>query len=701
MIVEEFNIQTTTGWPAKCKNRNNIQQFKSMFLVSPEFSFGNIDDFTNENIWIQAIKDGYIIPVLNIKNVIDNYEETLYNTGEDDTAIFIKNGKYIFKLQYFVSFYFHKNLRTLSQQDFDVIFVDRNNQVLAYSPDEIEIKGFEINLINIEDQVIGDTKLSYTPVYVELKDSRQYNDYGIVEKMDFNINNLNLIFVDITDISGTIDELYFKVTDKVYRFEIEGLTEFQITDITNGILTYTTLKDNGDGNYYITGLSDDLTAGTIAIDEDNYYGSAAYAISSILGEIYDITATTSQISFKFRNASTLTAITGLTISDIILTDNINGTIIAIITEVSAGSYTLTLPDKSFWSGTIAIDNGSYADSESYQTLRNVNIINVNVTSSTQIEFSVTDVLEIIAVTNLLQSEISFIDDTNGALTINTFNNLGSGQYSVIVDSPGFTDGDITISGTRYNGTAEYSSTVAIALTITDFEEAHIMTVQVTNSGYPYAVSGTPFTFIDDYNGTFSTLLITELSVGTYKLYLANARTSGTLQFDDDVGTGAVTYNYTGSAIVNLGASDTTDFDTMGGLVSGLARTLQWLGIGSDTFVIRTATNGFSDDYQEMNINYAGITPVVDKWINFYKSGHTYKIRLKYRAIGNALNISVFNLSGGSFVDQNFPINSGNCITIETNTFVPTAAKQLTLRFQSADEYGDITIQIDEVELIEV
>lgn len=701
MIIEKFKTKPTTGWPSMCRNKNKLQQFRSMCLIDPDYAFPNIEAFRDRAVWIQGIKDRKIIPIIDIRNVNPKTVDTEYETGDDEITIKTRNGRYIFTLLYHVDFEFHKTIRKYSEQYFDVIFVDWINQALAYSPDGTMVKGFDINLLNIEDQDMGDNKLKFSPVYVELSDSRQYNDFGIVEKMDFELNKLNLVQVEIYDISGTSNEISFKVRDEVYGFEIAGLDEIQFQDITNGNLSYSVFRENQNGGYFAQSFNAPLTSGSIVVDEDGFYGVAQYQISAIAGQIYDIAVSATQLDFKFRDAGSLVPITGLTFGDITLFDSVNGGITGILTELSPGSYRVTNPTSTFWNGDIDINNGNYEGSGNYQTIRSVDIINISATSATDIAFSVRDSLESIAITNLLQAELGFVDDTNGALTITGFTNLGGGQYSAQVALPGMTTGAINISSNRYAGTSNYSTAISVTLTVVDITDSSEMIISLLSGGSPYPIVGNPFTLTDNNHGTFQPFAIDDLGGGEHRLYLSKGRTSGTIVFDDGAATDAATYNYTGPWIVNCGAADTTDWDNAGSPVPGLANGMLWIGNVGDTFLRRSAGDGFSSPAQRAFLQYAnGFKGRIIKRLNYYEAGKTYKLRFRYRSIGDGLYVEVSEWQ--AFLENDtYPRNEGNAVLVETTPFTPSGARFLQVSFQNSDFSGDITIEIDELELIEV
>ena len=230
MIIEKFNIKPSTGWPSQKRNRNTIQQFKSLYLTDPDFQFNSYEDFRSKSEWEQAIKGGLLFPIIDIKNVNPNNDEALYDTGDDEIATKIRNGRYIYTILLLKDFNYHKLIRNFSEQDLNVIFVDTSDQVIAYNPESEIVRGFDVNLVNFEDIDMGDSKVKYSPVYIELSDSAQLNDFGIVEKLEFEVSEISLSQVEIYNISGDSTEIMFNVRDSVYGVDISGLDEIQLID---------------------------------------------------------------------------------------------------------------------------------------------------------------------------------------------------------------------------------------------------------------------------------------------------------------------------------------------------------------------------------------------------------------------------------------------------------------------------------------
>lgn len=462
MIVEKLNIKPTTGWTNPYRNRNFIQQFKTIVFVNPDFQFDSLDDLKDRDIWIQGVKDKNLIPILDSKNVTPQPAQTQYETGEDEITILIRNGRYIFTMFYFVDFNFHKLLKYYSQQDYDVIFIDFDNNVVAYSPEGTYIKGLEANLINVEDMEIGDQKISWTPLYIELADSKQYNDFGVVEKVDFKLNKLNVTFVNIIDISGTQNYIKFSVVDENFGYPISGLSETDIVlnDTVNGLILFNSLREISCGVYDSNNLSELLNLGDIVIDTDYFYGSAEYEFNNPLVAVtlQNVTVNSyTSIDFDLIETISTNAVTDLLQSEVQVVDDVSGNItIGLLTHNGAGNYSLTGLSPNILIGDINIIGSRYTGSGAYNYNVALDVVITTNNLSNQLLISVSN--DGSPYTGLTASNFTLNETINTNTTKKSVSEISSGNYRMIVENGSRFTGSIDVVDGAFNGSGNYSYT---------------------------------------------------------------------------------------------------------------------------------------------------------------------------------------------------------------------------------------------------
>lgn len=463
MIFNPKNITNSTGLPKGHLRGIDYFQFVSAYFVNKEFEFTDTDDFKDIDTWAQAIKDRYIFPLHAIKQVTNESEETNYQTSKLKYKYKAYENKYAFAIDFITSIDYNTLLASFSGQDYSIIFVDANNYVYAYTPDGTKIKALTTNLIDFNKMLLSNQNGAFRTLRVELDDYTQLTEDGVIEKFDWKINSLEIIFVTISDVeSSSSDNISFSVKDENFDCPIQGLSisDIELDDVS-GTQTIGNLIEGDPGEYQLSSISPGITNGQIIIDTDSYYGTYTYTYTNAnvsLENIIYISQTEVEFDVKLDIDSSL--VTGLLIGDFTVTDDINGVLsIGAFSEVSTGRYNLSSLSGNMTTGDIDISNATYTGSDPYDVLIFVvcsNFADVDVSNS--IKTSVTTFYGGVAVAGLGISDFSVIDGSNGSLTINSLNESPSGTYELTFNKAR-TGGTVTVSTSLYSGNGNYDYTI--------------------------------------------------------------------------------------------------------------------------------------------------------------------------------------------------------------------------------------------------
>ena len=431
-------------------------QFRSAFLVNVDFEFTDIADFIDQDTWIQAIKDRYIIPLLGAKQVSDKSDDTNYQTSKLEYKYKAYENKYEFDLSYLAPLDYIKVINQLDSQLYSIIFVDANNYVYAYSPDGTKIKALDTTLISFNKPKMGEASPSYTVMKVEIENPAQITELGIIQKFEWNVNRLEIIFVSITAISGTTSSISFTVKDENYDCPIRGLTETEITlDDNSGAETIGGLIEGNPGVYQLASITPGLTFGNIVINSNTYYGVEGYVITGAAVSVSYITYTSAtELIFNVINDFDSSLVGGLLIGDFTITDDINGVLsIGAFSEISTGRYNLSSLSDNMTTGDIDISNGVYTGSDPYDLDILVTISNFTNSSTTEISLSVVELISGNNVTTLGNADWVILDDYSSVIAV-TNTSYSLGLYTLTLDST-ITTGSLSVLTSIYSGIASY------------------------------------------------------------------------------------------------------------------------------------------------------------------------------------------------------------------------------------------------------
>lgn len=364
MIRNFENTEVHAAFPPECIKIAELYGIRTIFFIKRTFSFVSVSEFQDLATWIQGIKDGNIIPLFDCRDFIDNSDpDPLEPNGQNYLYLRYK-GKYKFVHQFNYNYDFAKNVKGVSQGDFDYIFADRKGNIVGYTPDGTEVRGFETDSITVEKLNIGTSqKGNLVNITVELSDSDQLDLNAEIYKTEWSISqNLRLVPVSFSDMELT--SMSFVVKDSVFGKPVNHLmkSNFELTE--GGGITFDTFKKLGDGGYYLNDFSSPPVSGQVVINSRIYYGSGAYgaaAVTTVNIFAYGLSGIIGYFWFKLTDPDT-DPITGKVQADFSWdSGNIN-----YFLEKGEGVYVIGLSKGSPpTTGTLYFDDGNYSGNDPY------------------------------------------------------------------------------------------------------------------------------------------------------------------------------------------------------------------------------------------------------------------------------------------------------------------------------------------------
>jgi hypothetical protein len=415
----------------------------------------------------------------------------------------------------------------------------------------------------------------------------------------------------------------------------------------------------------------------------------------------DITnITEGSLTFRVTDSVSGNAVNSLRAADVTISDN-SGTI-TFTTFVSKGNgyYFLDGLGSALTYGTVDVDSSIYYGSQFY-TFGNapVTISNIVFNALDDIEFDVTLNYDSSAVTGRTIPEFTITDDTHGVISIGALSESPDGHYRLSSLGNNLTTGTLAIAG-DYVGSTLYDYDVDVEIYDFDTTATTIILCSVRESVSLNAVTGltkSDFTVTDSINGVLTVNSAVEGAAGDYTLYLAGARTSGTVAVSTVNYTGSDPYDFDGPTVANGGytaggATDWVDTDA-----DGKADGVLDLGATGKTFTI-TSNPGFTGNVQRCDFTSSVTSFAIAIDADYYESGTTYQATVKFRA-DEDFRLRAIGTSFDEYIDG---VGDESSHIITTASFTPDATDTtIQLQFSlNPKSLGSYYLEIDEVFLIE-
>ena len=258
---------------------NTLAQIRGIFLAKKTFTFSSVDDFKDIDSWHTALENEDITPVHYVKefDVLD--DETIIGESQQDFSYKLRSGKYRHKLSYDFSLDLHQVLETISESDLYVFYWDKNLNIYGTSDDGTTVRGFKTNRIILEKILfqVGSNP-GFSVLDIELRDSDEINENGVVEKVEWYPSDVDRLFITI-DIQY-LDSQTLNFTASYMGTPIGSGIEASnvtITDNVNGDILFSLFDING-GVYKLSGFSNNITNGLLQILAPLYLGCSKYFV---------------------------------------------------------------------------------------------------------------------------------------------------------------------------------------------------------------------------------------------------------------------------------------------------------------------------------------------------------------------------------------------------------------------------------------
>lgn len=254
---------------------NTLKNIGGFFLVPKSLIITTSDDdIVDYDYWFETLlNNGNVIPVHGVKTFTQNDEDLISNVSLQRFTYEIAKGKYRHSLEFVFTNEFHQILESYSGTDLSIVYYDKNRNLILMTG----YKGIPTSSIILKKQEFPTSSTKpKSIIQIELKESSDYNENGVIKAVDWNPEDIDRLFVAI-EINATSTQLNAYVTRDGEI--ITGLLDedFTITDDSNGEITFS-LFSYGGGVYTFSGLSSTLTGGCFSLSSTLYLGRNTYRV---------------------------------------------------------------------------------------------------------------------------------------------------------------------------------------------------------------------------------------------------------------------------------------------------------------------------------------------------------------------------------------------------------------------------------------
>ena len=262
---------------------NTLRNISGFFLVPKGLILTTSDDdIIDYDYWFETLlNDGNVIPVHGVKNFTPEDEELITNFSLQRFTYEIAKGKYRHSLEFVFTNEFHQILESYSGTDLSIVYYDKNRNLILMTG----YQGIPTSSIILKKQEFptSGTKPK-SVIQIELKDTSDYNENGVVKAVEWNPEDIDRLFVAI-ELNATSTQLTAGITRD--GSVVTGLLDedFTILDDANGEIAFS-LFSYGGGVYTFSGLSSTLTGGCFTLSSTLYLGRNAYRVVAAI--TYDV-----------------------------------------------------------------------------------------------------------------------------------------------------------------------------------------------------------------------------------------------------------------------------------------------------------------------------------------------------------------------------------------------------------------------------
>ena len=203
-----------------------IKKATSLWLVPDGFEFDGTETMDEDYIK-QLQAEGNLIVLKGAKTFVDNSSEDVYETLEDGTKQLATLGMYEFALSFINGLAFHAALHSLSSfGSYNVLFVDRDGNILGTKSNSGNLKGFSTNYLQ-------GMKLSFATDAVGQKEGIGFQ-LSTRSEVD-----TNYVYIAQSNLGSFYPQNLDGINEVVLSFDTVPV------DASTTIVTKATLKQNG------------------------------------------------------------------------------------------------------------------------------------------------------------------------------------------------------------------------------------------------------------------------------------------------------------------------------------------------------------------------------------------------------------------------------------------------------------------------
>jgi hypothetical protein len=263
------------------QNINNLTMIGGILICEPDFTIP-IADINDVDSWYTEMLANQFTPLHNVKEFEPLDKETGLNESLQDFTYETYKGQYRNKSKFDWSIDYHKLVNELNGTNKYVIYYDLNWNIYATSDDGVNLRGFKTNRLILEKLLfsIGTTP-AFSVLDIELYDSDELNVNGVVQKVDWNPEDLDRRFINIKVEYIDQNTLNFSVTHNGENIDDISSSDVTVTDERNGVLTFSLFSYLG-GVYQLSGFSDNLISGKLEVLATLYIGCVAYSYKVVV-----------------------------------------------------------------------------------------------------------------------------------------------------------------------------------------------------------------------------------------------------------------------------------------------------------------------------------------------------------------------------------------------------------------------------------
>lgn len=256
-----------------------LNTIKNFILTRKGWKMNIATDTLDQDKIDELIQNGDWIILPDHQSIEDASEATVYETTDSGYMIYVRDGLAQFLAQYAKGVCFHKAAHSISRGNYDVLFVDLDNEgegrIWGEETPDGYFKGLDLNLANAENFILptGSTS-SKTPFRLQLsqKGTKALNTrFNFAKSEDVDLASIDGVRdVVLEPVSSTGTSVSLKVLgacDKTTSIVGLDASDFRVVNSAGAVQTPTAVS-YANGVYTITGL----TAGTYSI---SLYDSAA------------------------------------------------------------------------------------------------------------------------------------------------------------------------------------------------------------------------------------------------------------------------------------------------------------------------------------------------------------------------------------------------------------------------------------------